>query len=91
MKNKKEKNILVTKQKLILPLDSKYFNKKYSRDILKNPWELNNFLFSKGVSFHPTEKKLMSIAFRLWFKDIQKKFKKRDFVELLIFIRKEKK
>ena len=75
---------------LKIPLENFKLTEKNQNDIMKNPWQWKNFFFSEGVAFHPTEKKLMRIAFNLWFKDIQKEFKKRDYVELLVFIRKEK-
>lgn len=75
---------------LKIPLEKFKPTKKNQKYVMKGPWQWKNFLFSELVAFHPTEKELMRTAFEAWFKDIEKNFKKSDYVELLVFIRKEK-
>jgi hypothetical protein len=75
---------------LKIPLENFKLTKNNQKYVMKNPWQWKNLFFSELAVFHPTEKRLMRIAFNLWFKDIQKNFRKSHYVELLIFIRKEK-
>jgi len=75
---------------LKIPLENFKLTKKTQKYVMKNPWQWKNFFFSEAVAFHPTEKKLMRLAFNAWFKDIQKTFAKSNYVEVLVFVRKEK-
>ena len=91
---KVSKSVLCFKKKkitrVVLPVENIRNVKSFRRGLFKNPWLLHNFLYSEKIAFHHTEKKLMRIGFKLWFLEIEKAFAKRDYVELLIFIRKEK-
>lgn len=84
MKNKNKEEIAF----FPLNVNGKY-SKKDIRYFSERSWDLKSFFFSQSCAFRLRDKKLMRVAFRLWFDDVIKTYGKSKWIECIVFCRPE--